>query len=46
MTRPLVGVGAVRHIVAFSRRDIAERLSVGTVLGHLADIGSGLSAVD
>ena len=44
VTRPLVGVGAVRHIVAFSRRDIAERLSVVTVLSHLADIGSGLSA--
>ncbi len=44
VTRPLVGVGAVRHIVAFSRRDIAERLSVATVLDHLVDIGSGLSA--
>ena len=43
VTRPLVGVGAVRHIVALSRRDIAERLSVVTVLDHLADIGSGLS---
>ena len=37
VTRPLVGVGAVRHIVAFSRRDIAERLAVVTVLDHLAD---------
>jgi DNA-binding transcriptional LysR family regulator len=44
VTRPLVGVGAVRHLVAFSRRDIAERLAVVTVLNHLAEIGAALTA--
>ncbi len=37
---PLVGVGAARHVVALSRRDLAERRAVRTVLGHLVEIGA------
>lgn len=44
VTRPLAGVGAARYIVALSRRDVAERLAIRTVLGHLVDIGGRVAS--
>lgn len=44
VTRPLVGVGASRHVVAMSRPDIAERVAVRAVLDHLTDIGAAVSS--
>ncbi|MFC8504106.1 LysR family transcriptional regulator [Pedococcus sp. NPDC057267] len=38
--KPLVGVRATRRLVALSRKDVAERAAVRTVLGALADIGA------
>lgn len=43
VTRPITGVDASRQVVALSRRDVAERFAVRTVLGHLSDVGSELS---
>jgi DNA-binding transcriptional LysR family regulator len=38
--KPLVGVRASRRLLALSRRDVAERVAVRTVLDALAEIAS------
>ena len=40
VTKPLVGVRSARHLVALSRRDVAERVAVRAVLELLVDIGT------
>lgn len=42
VTRPLVGVRAIRDIVALARRDRAAQQVVRTVLGELREIGRAL----
>ncbi|KQU70875.1 LysR family transcriptional regulator [Phycicoccus sp. Root101] len=43
VSKPLVGVRAARRIVALSRRDVAQRVAVRSVLDLLADIGARAS---